>query len=255
MNTDRINELRKEWEAEEKIAHIHGWDFSHIHGRYEEEDDLPWDYKKIIDEKLSSDMKLLDFDTGGGEFLRSLNHPYKNTAATEGFPPNVELCKKELLPLGIDFKACDDASNIPFVDSSFDMIINRHGDFDPKETARLLKKNGLFITEQVGAENDRDLVKRVLPDVPTPFPDLTLSIQKKKFKEAGLKIIRAEEAFRPIRFYDVGAFVWFAHIIEWEFPGFSVDKCFDKLLKMQEEIDLKGVCEGTIHRYLIVAQK
>ena len=23
MNTDRINELRKEWEAEEKIAHIH----------------------------------------------------------------------------------------------------------------------------------------------------------------------------------------------------------------------------------------
>ncbi len=255
MNTERINELRKEWEAEEKIAHIHGWDFSHIHGRYEEEEDLPWDYKKIIDEKLSSDMKLLDFDTGGGEFLRSLNHPYKNTAATEGFPPNVELCKKELLPLGIDFKACDDASNIPFADSSFDMIINRHGDFDPKETARLLKKNGLFITEQVGAENDRDLVKRVLPDVPTPFPDLTLSIQKKKFEEAGLKIIRAEEAFRPIRFYDVGAFVWFAHIIEWEFPGFSVDKCFDKLLKMQEGIDLKGVCEGTIHRYLIVAQK
>lgn len=255
MNTERINKLRKEWEAEEKIAHIHGWDFSHIHGRYEEEEDLPWDYKKLIDEKLSIDMKLLDFDTGGGEFLRSLNHPYKNTAATEGFPPNVELCKKELLTLGIDFKACDDASNIPFADSSFDMIINRHGDFDPKETARLLKKNGLFITEQVGAENDRDLVKRVLPDVPTPFPDLTLSIQKKRFKEAGLKIIRAEEAFRPIRFYDVGAFVWFAHIIEWEFPGFSVDKCFDKLLKMQEEIDLKGVCEGTIHRYLIVAQK
>ncbi len=255
MNTERINKLRKEWEAEEKIAHIHGWDFSHIHDRYEEEEDLPWDYKKIIDEKLSSDMNLLDFDTGGGEFLRSLNHPYKNTAATEGFPPNVELCKKELLPLGIDFKACDDASNIPFADSSFDMIINRHGDFDPKETARLLKKNGLFITEQVGAENERDLVKKVLPDVPTPFPDLTLSIQKKKFKEAGLKIIRAEEAFRPIRFYDVGAFVWFAHIIEWEFPGFSVDKCFDKLLKMQEEIDSKGVCEGTIHRYLIVAQK
>ena len=255
MNTDRINKLRKEWEAEEKIAHIHGWDFSHIHGRYEEEEDLPWDYKEIIDGNLTDSAKLLDFDIGGGEFLRSLNHPYKNTAATEGFPPNVELCKKELLPLGIDFKACDDASDIPFADSSFDMIINRHGDFDPKETARLLKKNGLFITEQVGAENDRDLVKKVLPEVPTPFPDLTLSIQKKKFKEAGLKIIRAEEAFRPIRFYDVGAFVWFAHIIEWEFPGFSVDKCFDRLLKMQEEIDSKGVLEGTIHRYLIVAQK
>ena len=40
MDTDRISELRKEWEAEEKVAHIHGWDFSHIHDRYKEEDDF-----------------------------------------------------------------------------------------------------------------------------------------------------------------------------------------------------------------------
>ena len=255
MNDDRINELRKEWEAEEKIAHIHGWDFSHIHGRYEEEEDLPWDYKEIIEEHLTDDMKLFDFDTGGGEFLLSLHHPYGNTAATEGYEPNVELCKKELLPLGIDFKACDDATNVPFEDNSFDMMINRHGDFDAGETKRLLKPEGIFITEQVGSENDRDLVKMVLPDVPKPFPELELAIQKKKFEEEGLTVIRAEEVFRPIRFYDIGAFVWFAHIIEWEFPGFSVDKCFDELLKMQEEIDKNGVVEGTIHRYLIVAKK
>ena len=42
---------------------------------------------------------------------------------------------------------------------------------------------------------------------------------------------------------------------EWEFSGFSVDKCFDKLLEMQEEIDKRGFVEGTIHRYLIVAKK
>ena len=214
MNTDRMNKLKKEWEAEEKIAHIHGWDFSHIHGRYEEEDDLPWDYRQVIDESRVDSMKLLDFDTGGGEFLLSIGHPFANTAATEGYPPNVELCKKELLPLGIDFKECDDASKIPFDDISFDIILNRHGDFDPSENFRLLRPNGLFITEQVGSENDRDLVKMVLSDVPTPFPELKLSIQKRKFEEAGFEIIRAEEAFKPIRFYDVGAFVWFAHIIE-----------------------------------------
>ncbi|MCR4690545.1 MAG: class I SAM-dependent methyltransferase [Lachnospiraceae bacterium] len=255
MNTERIEKLRKEWEAEERIAHIHGWDFSHIHGRYEEEEDLPWDYKQIIDACRTDGMKLLDFDTGGGELLLSLGHPYENTAATEGYPPNVELCREKLLPLGIDFRACDDAANIPFADSSFDMIINRHGDFDPKETARLLKADGLFVTEQVGSENDRDLVKMVLPDVPKPFSDLELSVQKKKFEDAGLTVIRGEEAFRPIRFYDVGAFVWFARIIEWEFTGFSVEKCFDRLLGMQEEIDKNGFVEGTIHRYLIVAKK
>ena len=43
MNT---NELVKRWKAEEEIAHIHGWDFSHIEGRYMEEGDLPWDYRR-----------------------------------------------------------------------------------------------------------------------------------------------------------------------------------------------------------------
>lgn len=255
MNTNRINELKKEWKAEEKIAHIHGWDFSHIYGRYDVEEDLPWDYKEIIDEYRTDDMKLLDFDTGGGEFLLSLGHPNRNTAATEGFPPNVELCEKRLLPQGIDFRQCNDESRIPFADNSFDILINRHGRFDPEEVGRILKPQGLFITQQVGGKNDRDLVRMVLPNVPLPFPELELSIQKKKFEKTGFEIIRADETFRPIRFYDIGAFVWFAHIIEWEFPGFSVEKCLDKLLEMQEILDKNGMVEGTIHRYLIAARK
>ena len=255
MDRNRIAALRKEWEAEEKIAHVHGWDFSHIHGKYEEENDLPWDYEKIVLNYLRPDMKLLDFDTGGGEFLLSLGHPNENTSATEGYPPNVALCRERLLPLGIDFRECADESDIPFEDSSFDLFLNRHGSFDPEECFRLLKPNGLFISEQVGSENDRDLVAMVLPELPKPFSDLNLRIQRKRFEEAGFEILAAEEAFRPILFYDIGAFVWFAHIIEWEFTGFSVETCFDRLLNLQERIDRDGKIEGTIHRYLIVAKR
>ena len=252
MNTTELKEL---WINEEQIAHIIGWDFSHIHGRYEEEADLPWDYEQIIRVYLKEDMRVLDYDTGGGEFLLSLKHPYYKTAATEGYEPNVELCKQKLLPLGIDFKACNTPSDIPYEDESFDIIINRHGDFDAKELYRLLKKGGIFVTEQVGGENDRDLVERVLPDTKKPFPHLNLEEQQKVFEEAGFQIVKGEEAYRPIRFYDAGAFVWFARIIEWEFPGFSVEKCYDNLLKIQKEIEEKGYIEGTIHRYLIVAKK
>ncbi|MBO4903343.1 MAG: methyltransferase domain-containing protein [Lachnospiraceae bacterium] len=255
MDTERINELRKEWEAEEKIAHIHGWDFSHIDGRYEEEQDLPWDYKEVIDAYRTEKMKLFDYDTGGGEFLLSLGHPYQNTAATEGYPPNVELCRETLLPLGIDFRACDDEAHVPYADDSFDIFINRHGSLNAKEIYRLLKPGGHFVTQQVGAQNDRDLVEMVLGDIPVPFPDAELSVQKNRFEEAGFEVIRAEEAFRSIRFYDVGAFVWFARIIEWEFPDFSVEKCFDKLLEMQCVIDKNGFIEGTTHRFLLVAKK
>lgn len=247
--------LKAIWKREEKAAHIHGWDFSHIRGRYEEENDLPWDYKKLIGKYLKSDSNILDYDTGGGEFLLSLNHPYGKTAATEGYPPNVKLCREKLLPLGISFKECSNPSQIPFEDESFDLIINRHGDFDAKEIFRLLRRGGMFITEQVGGDNDRDLVETVLHEVDRPFPHLNLAEQRRSFEEAGFQIVEAEEAYRPIKFYDMGAFVWFARIIEWEFPGFSVDKCFERLLKMQEIIDKDGKLEGTIHRYMIIAQK
>ena len=248
-------ELKEIWKKEESIAHIHGWDFSHINGRYEEENDLPWNYKEIIKKYLNNNMILLDYDTGGGKFLLSLNHPYDKTSATEGYPPNVDLCKKVLLPLNIEFKECNNPANIPFENDYFDIIINRHGDFNAKELYRLLKKGGIFITEQVGEDNDRDLVEMVLPNIKKPFVHLNFKEQKKVFEEAGFQIIEGDEAFRPIKFFDVGAFVWFAHIIEWEFPNFSVDRCFDSLLKMQKTIEEKGFIEGTIHRYLIVARK
>ena len=248
-------ELKNAWKQEESCAHIRGWDFSYIQGRYEEEDVLPWDYGAIVRGVLRDDMKLLDYDTGGGEFLLSLRHPYENTAATEGYPPNVALCQEKLLPLGIDLRFCDDGAHIPFEDGSFDIVINRHGDFHPPEIRRLLKPGGLFVTQQVGGENDRELVRAVLPDVPPPFPHLNLAEQRQAFEDAGFEILQADEAFAPIRFYDVGAFVWFARIIEWEFPGFSVDRCFDRLLRLQETIEREGRIEGTTHRYLIVARK
>lgn len=247
--------LKMVWEKEESIARIKGWDFSHIHGRYEEENSLPWNYETIIRELLHDEMKLLDYDTGGGEFLLSLHHPYENTAATEGYPPNVLFCREKLLPLGIDMRECADASHVPFADGTFDIIINRHGDLDPSEILRMLIPGGFFVTQQVGSENDRDLVEAVLPGLEKPFPHNNLEEQRIRFEEAGFDILRDEEAFGPIRFFDVGAFVWFARIIEWEFPGFSVDKCFDRLLLLQRLIETAGKIEGMTHRFLLVAQK
>lgn len=248
--------LLKQWLQEEEAAHIHGWDFSHISGRYQEEQDLPWSYEEIVRNYLRPDVKMLDIDTGGGEFLLSLGHPCKNLAATENYPPNVELCGKKLLPLGVDFKRADGNSSLPFEDGSFDVVINRHGDWNPDEIWRVMKTGGVFITEQVGAENDRELVGLLLSDeLPFPFPGQYLDIARTTFQDRGFSILKAEEAFRPIKFWDVGALVWFTRIIEWEFPGFSVRGYLDNLYRAQELLEQKGVIEGRIHRFLLVAQK
>lgn len=248
--------LAKLWLQEEETAHIHGWDFSHIHGKYQEEHDLPWNYEKIVRKYLRPEMKLLDIDTGGGEFLLSLDHPCRNLAATEDFPPNVELCKRKLLPLGIDFQRAAGDDILPFEAQSFDMVINRHGNFRADEIWRVLKPGGFFITEQVGAENDRELVALLLNDVPElPFPDQYLEIVRTVFEESGFSVLEAEEAFRSIKFRDVSALVWFARIIEWEFPGFHVRDCLENLYRAQEMLEREGVIEGKTHRFLLAAQK
>lgn len=250
-----MKRLIERWKAEEQIAYIHGWDFSHLDGRYTEQEDLPWNYRAVIGSYLRPEMKLLDIDTGGGEFLLSLHHPHENTATMENYPPNVQLCKEVLLPLGIDFRPGDGKEKLPFEDGSFHMVINRHGDFNPAEIFRVLKPGGLFVTQQVGAENDRELVELLCGKTDVPFPEQYLSVAADGFRNWGFTILRGEECFRPIRFFDVGALVWFARIIQWEFPNFSVDTHLDNLLKAQKMLEETGAVTGSIHRFLLVAQK
>lgn len=250
------DKLLQEWLEEERLAHIKGWDFSHIHGRYEEEDQLPWDLKETILTYLKSDMKLLDMETGGGEFLLSLGHPVQNTTAIEAYPPNVAYCKEMLLPLGIHFIEADAEQDLPFEDESFNVITNRHGSYIASEVKRMLDDKGYFITQQVGANNDSELIQLLVPEVKEiAFPKQHLSIKVKELEACGFEILEQDEVFRPIRFYDVGALVWFAKIIEWEFKGFSVKSHLDNLYRAQEILEEKGFIEGTIHRFYIVAKK
>ena len=243
------------WKAEEAAAQIRGWDFSHIEGRYQEQPDLPWDYQSVIGQHLRPEHQLLDIDTGGGEFLLSLKHPHHSTAASENYPPNVTLCREILLPLGIDFRPGDSGGTLPFEDSRFDLVINRHGSFHPEDIHRMLKPGGIFITQQVGAENERELAELLCGKQELPFPEQYLSVITRKFEKAGFEILEGQECYQPIRFFDVGALVWFARIISWEFPDFSVDTHLPQLFQAQQLLEENGCIPGTTHRFLLVARK
>ena len=250
-----LEKRREQWLAEEAIAHIHGWDFSHLDGRYIQDDTLPWDYKTEALSALRPDSRILDMDTGGGEFLLSLHHPHHLTAAIENYPPNVELCKQTLLPLGIDFRAAAADAPLPFPDESFDLVLNRHGSFDPKEVFRVLKPGGVFLTQQVGEDNDRELVELVLPGQQKMYGGWSMAPVANSLKQVGFTVEKQDEAFTPIRFFDTGALVWFARIIQWEFVDFSVDKCFDRLLEVEECIAREGEVSGKAHRFFLKARK
>ncbi len=247
-------ELKIKWLQEERVELI-GWDFSYISNRTESES-LSWDYRETIKKYLSKKMYLLDLGTGGGEFLLKLNHPYSLTAVTESYLPNLELCRSKLSQLGIDVQYGDYESLLPFNSETFDIVIDRHESYDLGEVYRVLKPGGYFITQQVGEINNLELAKFVLSK-----PDLVYATENEyhselvKAKKLGFEIIRSEQAFPVTKYLDVGAFVYLAKIIEWEFTGFSVEKHFDKLLELQHLIERDGYFETTEHRYLMVLLK
>lgn len=71
--------------------------------------------------------------TGGGEFLLSLEHPYKLTSVTEAYPPNVELCKRTLFPLGITVAQTYDDDKLPFkADTDMKLTVERAEEYFPK---------------------------------------------------------------------------------------------------------------------------
>ena len=68
-------------------------------------------------------------------------------------------------------------------------------------------------------------------------------------------IIKQDEFFPEMKFLDIGALVYFAKIIEWEFPNFSVERCYEQLCKLQSIVNKHGYVKSKGHRFIIVAQK
>ena len=242
-----------EFWLQEEAASFSGWDFSYLDNRWEMED-LPWDYSEIVKNYLSPDLLLLDMGTAGGENLLSFNHPFNNTSVTEGYEPNYQLCKKILEPLGVTVKFCDD-DLLPYDSCSFDIIMNRHESYNLSEVLRTLKPGGVFITQQVGAMNNYKLSEFLL-DIPHILKiENTLDHNIHIAENLGFEILNKNEYYARLRFFDIGALVYYAKIIEWEFSNFSVSKHFSKLSQLDDILGKQGFIDTIEHRYLLVLRK
>lgn len=232
-----------------------GWDFSYLDGRWDDEK-LPWDYKEIVLKYLKEEHKLLDIGTGGGEFLLTLNHPYHNTIVTEGYLPNFEICLKKLAPLGIKvYNYAGDKKLEEIADNEFDIVINRHESYNESELYRILKPNGIFITQQVGAFNNNDLATFFDENHLNQFPEMTLTKSLVRLENNHFNIIYSDEYYPTLKFYDLGAIAYFAKIITWEFLNFNVRDNIDKFLILQDKLKNNGYITSTEHRFIIVAKK
>ncbi len=228
---------------------LSGWDFARLAGRVVS-DPLPWDYVALAGEAAGRAERVLDIDTGGGEVLATLGVP-SGSVALEPYPPNLPVARARLLPYGIEVRARTDR-RLPCEGSDFDLVLNRHGALDPAEIARVLRPGGAFWTQQVGADNDAEL-NTALGAPPVVGGLSSAADAAELLRAAGLRVLRADEAWPQTRFLDVGAVVLHLRAVSWQVPDFDVVRHRAQLLEIDRIIRTDGAFTVTDHRLLLHA--
>jgi len=231
-----------------------GWDFSYLGntGRLQEFP-LRWNYYNLVEQAISQSESMLDMGTGGGEFLSRLSRLPAHTCATEGYKPNVEVARRRLEPLGVQVSYIEKDEQIPFADEEFDLVVNRHESYCPKEVHRILKPGGLFITQQVGGTNDQEL-NEWLAAPNDEFAHWNLDYAVREL-EPYFDIEGQDEEVTRSRFYDLGAVVYYLSVIPWQIPDFSVDRYDRQLRELHRTLEQQGYLDTSCHRFIIAARK
>jgi SAM-dependent methyltransferase len=243
-----------QWEAEEQVP-FSGWDFSYLAGRMVEEA-LPWDYLAQAAARMDQARSALEMETGGGEKLLGLRpHWPPRLIATEEYLPNLALARQRLEPLGVHVAEvrCTEIDPLPFADGEFDLVLNRHGAFNPDEVARILALGGVFLTQQVHGMHAADLMARF--GAKPQWPDATPERYAPWLERAGLTIRERKEWTGRLRFTDVGALVYYLKAVPWTVEGFAVARDGAVLLEMQEQLERGEALEFHGGHYLIEARK
>ncbi|MFX0099887.1 MAG: class I SAM-dependent methyltransferase [Candidatus Hodarchaeota archaeon] len=245
-------------------APFSGWDFSYLDNfGGMPSDPLPWSYDRVVREHMKDAKVLLDMGTGGGEKLSEFQPLPPQTYATESYKPNVLLARGTLGFLGVEVVEVDEGVvqeqySLPFEDTFFDLVINRHEAYESKEVFRVLKPKGTFITQQVGPPNIIEL-KSMLNEpgtlVSEEDDDWTLQTAVTRLEEAGFHILRSEEHVGISRFSDIRTVVYFAKAIPWDFPNFSLERCYEPLYEIYKRITTEGYFDTKNARFFILAKK
>ncbi len=248
------DELVEAWLREERQP-FSGWDFSYLKGRLKGERE-PWSYLDRAADLMGCSSSVIDLDTGGGEkFLRLREHWPARVVATEDYAPNFKLASERLSPHGVEVLkvGVSDTDPMPFADGDFDLVLNRHADFNSSEVARVLSPGGTFLTQQVHGMWLWDL--QAAFDATPEFPDATAETYVPLLEAAGLSIVTVEEWEGRMVFEDVGAIVYYLKAIPWEVPGFTVKSHLRYLLALQERVEEGEELGFFAARYLIEARK
>ena len=240
--------------AEGASVPVEGWDFSWFEGRATEERP-PWGYLGLMGQRMAMATAALDIQTGGAEVIAQIPHPPPRLAATESWPPNVEIARRNLAPLGGTVAAIADDADLPFPAGSFDLVTSRHPVYVRwDEVTRVLTPGGTFLSQMVGAGSVRELTDAMMgPQVPNQARSPRRAVDQAQ--AAGLTVLDLQTAQLEMRFHDIAAVIVFLRKVIWTVPGFTVDRYRPQLAELHQRIRADGSFTARSQRFLIEARK
>lgn len=241
--------------AEADAAPVDGWDFSWLQGRATEARPS-WGYQGLMSERLAGATAALDIQTGGGEVLARAAKLPPTMAATESWPPNVIAATKLLRPRGVVVVATGEVPPLPFADAAFDLVISRH----PTtvwwaEIARVLEPGGTYFAQHVGPASVFELVEYFLGPQQQARTERDPANESAAARAAGLDVVDLRSERLPMKFFDIGAVVYFLRKVIWTVPDFSVEAYRDRLSALHRQIEIDGPFVAHSSRHLIEARK
>ncbi|KZE68983.1 SAM-dependent methyltransferase [Fictibacillus phosphorivorans] len=232
-----------------------GWDFSYItdSGRMAS-GMLSWSYGSLVIPLIGKVSSMLDMGTGGGELLSKLQPFPAKVCATEGYLPNVPIARERLEPLGVKVYQIGEDDILPFDNTVFDLVINKHESYSPLEVKRVLTSDGIFVTQQVGGSDCIGINEALRVPINGEFSHWNLAFAEKELCENGFVVLEAKEEYPVQRFYDIGALLYYLKAIPWQIPDFKSNDYLDELYRIHEMIQVKGYFEVKQHRFLLKAK-
>jgi SAM-dependent methyltransferase len=240
--------------AEGSSVPVEGWDFSWFAGRASEQRPA-WGYARLMAGRMARAGAALDIQTGGGEVLATVGSGPIELMATESWPPNLAIARRNLAHLHAIVVEVDDTAPLPFPDDHFDLVVSRHPTvvlWD--EIARVLAPGGTYFSQQVGGGTVRELTDAMMGPQPV-HPSRSPDVARDAAVRAGLDVVDLRTESLRMEFHDIAAVIVFLRKVIWIVPGFTVEAYRDQLAGLDACMRADGPFVAHAQRFLIEAVK
>jgi len=238
------------------VGERQGWDFSRVR---DERDPVPWDYVDVVRRYLRPSDRVLDVGTGGGEKFLALATHFGTGIGVDASTDMIRMAlknKSSSQTNNVSFEVMN-AKALEFTNAEFDVVLNRHCTVDVRESYRVLRPGGFFITQQVGARNTQNICALFGCGPGGQYeqdPSQGVTTLAEAFRQRGCRVVCTAEYDVRYWFLDVESLLFWHKAIPMP-EDFDIETHWRQVDQIITEYRAPKGIETNEHRELLIVQK